>query len=138
MARRALKHPHFKANEPFQPLPAAVGGYVGSISELAEAIMEEVLHWQKKGDRRHLILNLSLGWDGELALLDGRAPDLRTSKVEDLEPSVQAVYKALQFARKEGVLVIAAAGMRPRRLLPPKGMPWQSRSARAGARPCVW
>lgn len=109
-SRRALHYDNFHSKKELQPLPASEAGHLGLVSDLASAIVAEVLHWRQTGGPRHLILNLSLGWDGEL--LHKLKPDLATHKASALEPSVLAVYKALQFARKRGVLVIAAAGNR--------------------------
>jgi Subtilase family len=66
----------------------------------------EFLRWRQEGGSLHLILNLSLGWDGELF------GDLAARRVADLDPPVRAVYGALRFAARRGVLVIAAAGNR--------------------------
>jgi hypothetical protein len=92
-------------------LPDDRGGHIGEISELAEVITKEVWDWLRSGNPRHLILNLSIGWDGENKL-DGLRTDLDARELSELEPSVQAVYGALQFAVRKGVLVIAAAGNR--------------------------
>src|SRR6185503_4331980 len=92
-----------------QPLPpfqahGDQGGDVGTVSDLGSAIFAEVLHWRHAGSPGHLILNLSLGWDGELF------NDLDVSSVSKLRPDVLYVYQALRFAARNGVLVIAAAG----------------------------
>jgi hypothetical protein len=79
-------------------------GHVGLVSDLATAIFAEVLYWRQVEPDKKLILNLSLGWDGEaFGDLDKHCP-------YQLEPSVRAVYEALRFARRSGALVIAAAG----------------------------
>lgn len=88
-------------------VPDAGGGSLGLVENLAETIAAEVLEWSTddRPDRPpHLVLNLSLGWDGELfGDLEARGP-------ADLEPAVLAVYQALELAQKLDVLVIAAAG----------------------------
>lgn len=107
-SRRALNYSSFDPGR--TPLPpaaaAAASGRIGLVSDLAAAIVGEVVDWRLRGGARHLILNLSLGWDGELW------GDLDARRVSDLEPSVQAVYAALRFAERRGVLVVAAAGNR--------------------------
>lgn len=102
--------------------PPDKGGYVGTISELAAAITNELIEWNPSasGNLKHLILNLSIGWDGEgLGDLDAQ------------EPSVQAVYAALLTASQKNVLVIAAAGNRrggsPDSTLPILPAAWDSR-----------
>ncbi|MCH9651170.1 MAG: hypothetical protein K0U98_23300 [Deltaproteobacteria bacterium] len=80
------------------------GGFLGLISELAEAIVEEIDDWEASrvevGER--LILNLSVAWDtayGGLALRDSLREDAR------------AVYEALEGAACDGrILTVAAAG----------------------------
>ncbi len=125
-SRRAL---NYYSMVPRIESPADQGGYAGTIFELASAISEEVLDWQPTRDREHLILNLSLGWDGE------GLGDLKAR-----EPSVQAVYKALRFAAQKGVLVIAAAGNRrggsPGSRLPVLPAAWELR--RPSAWPFAW
>lgn len=106
-ARRALCYQNFDPEQPLasQEVKSTESGHVGLVSDLAAAILAEVLHWRDDvGKPRHLILNLSLGWDGELF------KDLDAQSVSQLEPSVQAVYKALRFARQSGVLVVVSAG----------------------------
>jgi hypothetical protein len=105
-ARRALGYTDFA---PEQPLPKYAagsheGGNVGTVNELSLAILTEVLEWRHQGSQGHLILNLSLGWDGELF------HDLEVSSVSKMNPDVLSVYNALRFAARSGVLVIAAAG----------------------------
>jgi Subtilase family len=84
------------------------GGYMGLQSDLAQAIQEEVNDWRKdrqRGAERHLVLNLSLAWDGEL--FDG----LDEEEIADMRAGTQAVYRALQYAAGfDDVLVLAAAG----------------------------
>ncbi|MFN7960905.1 MAG: hypothetical protein U0002_06495 [Thermoanaerobaculia bacterium] len=86
--------------------PVAEGGAFGRIGDLAEATLAELtdwLHGRRPGDR--LVLSLSLGWDGEaFGGYEGR--------VEKMPAPVQAAFQALRFARKKGVLVVAAAGNR--------------------------
>jgi hypothetical protein len=117
MSHRAL---NYYSVEPLVDSPAEQGGYAGTIADLAQAILEEVIAFQPAEGTEHLILNLSLGWDGEgLGDLDAD------------EPSVQAVYDALRFAAQKGVLVIAAAGNRrggsPDSTLPVLPAAWELR-----------
>jgi hypothetical protein len=84
------------------------GGYLGTVGDLARAIVLAIAHWDKDRDpdgkrEEHLVLNLSLGWDGALFRgLEG--------KVSDMPAPMQAVYRALEYAASRDVLVIAAAG----------------------------
>jgi hypothetical protein len=84
------------------------GGYIGTQSDLAEAIQSEVDDWQahfrQKGWPEHLVLNLSLGWDGELF------GGLDENQVAELRAGAQAVYRALRYAASFDALVLAAAG----------------------------
>lgn len=80
------------------------GGFLGMQSDLAEAIRSEVEDWQKKKVQKHLVLNLSLAWDGDLF------GGLGEEQISDLRAGTQAVYRALEYAASFGVLVIAAAG----------------------------
>lgn len=94
-SRRALSYHRFELGE----APSGEGGHLGTISDLAKAIEDEVALWQSTASSTHLILNISLGWDGEEDLVPS-------------DPAVQAVYDALNEAAEQGVLVIAAAGNR--------------------------
>lgn len=91
---------------PAETLASSAGGNLGLVDELATAIVQEVLDWWPDSGRKHLILNLSVGWNGEL--LD----ELGTRKVSQLRADTRLVYNALQLARRSGALVIAAAGNR--------------------------
>lgn len=93
------------------PLSSDRAGSIGAIAELGPRIVQAVAEWQRSRHPKHLVLNLSIGWDGEVQLI-GKKTDLTARRVSDLEPSVQAVYLALQWAASKGVLVIAAAGNR--------------------------
>jgi hypothetical protein len=105
--RLALAHSTFdKDHPPAESLADSHGGNLGLVDELASAIVKEVLVWLPDSKHKHLILNLSLGWDGEmLGELDKR-------RVSQLKPDAQLVYNAIRFARRSGALVIAAAGNR--------------------------
>ncbi len=84
------------------------GGYIGMQSDLAEAIQSEVDDWQthlqSKGWPEHLVLNLSLAWDGQLF------GGLGENQVAELRAGAQAVYRALRYAAGFDTLVLAAAG----------------------------
>ena len=84
------------------------GGYLGMPSDLAKAIKSEVGDWlearQGPDSPQHLVLNLSVAWDGEL--LGG----LNEAQIADMQAGTQAVYRALEYARSLDVLVLAAAG----------------------------
>jgi hypothetical protein len=105
-SRRALEQTEFDPNQPIRLRPATEAGSIGTVTQLGNAITAEVLRWQPTESSRHLILNLSLGWDGELF------GDLKVRSAAGLEPSVQYVYNALRFAAEKGGLVLAAAGNR--------------------------
>jgi hypothetical protein len=78
------------------------GGYRGSYNDLAQAILDEVDSWKLRRKPERLVLNLSVGWDGE------KMDDWKSYK--EMTPNAQAVYRALDFAADQGVLVLAAAG----------------------------
>jgi hypothetical protein len=84
------------------------GGYLGMQSDLAEAISSEVDAWwtdrRRGSSERHLVLNLSLAWDGELF------GGLDEEQIADMRAGTQAVYRALQYATGFDALVLAAAG----------------------------
>ncbi len=127
-SHRAL---NYRSVAPFESTPDGHGGFAGTILELANAISKEVLDWKPEGSVKHLILNLSLGWDGE-GLGDLKSRD----------PSVRAVHEALRFAAQKGVLVIAAAGNRrggtPGSRLPILPAAWELRSPSAWPWPFAW
>jgi hypothetical protein len=83
------------------------GGYLGMQSDLAEAITNEVDDWRRDrrgSSERHLVLNLSLAWDGELF------GGLGEEQICEMRAGTQAVYRALQYAAGFDALVLAAAG----------------------------
>jgi subtilase family protein len=86
------------------------GGGLGTQGDLADAIYAEVNDWlddyRLRQDPRHLVLNLSLGWDPQQ--LDG----LDEQSISRMQAGTQAVYQALQYAKSLDVLVLAAAGNR--------------------------
>jgi len=99
------------------PLPGAntnsQGGHLGLVEDLAAAITREVWTWRQSGSKQHLVLNLSVGWDELSVDRQGKKlHELDIKKVSKLKPDTQLVYYALQYARRSGALVIAAAGNR--------------------------
>jgi hypothetical protein len=84
------------------------GGFLGMQSDLADAIRSEVDAWQRDLQRgsleKHLVLNLSLAWDGELF------GGLDEAQIVEMRAGTQAVYRALQYATGFDALVLAAAG----------------------------
>jgi Subtilase family len=80
------------------------GGHLASISELAAALHREVSAWRLAAANDRLVLNLSLGWDGDFG---GNEP-----VVTQMSAPVQAMYAALSEASCYGALVFAAAGNR--------------------------
>jgi len=80
------------------------GGYLGMQSDLAEAIRNEVDDWVKAKQQEHLVLNLSMAWDGDLF------GGLNEQQIGEMRAGTQAVYRALQYATGFDVLVLAAAG----------------------------
>lgn len=79
------------------------GGHFGSIGELAEAIAAELLAWNRSPPPRpRLVLNLSLAWD---PMYGGEESDPK-----QMEPDVEAVFRALEAASCQGAIPIAAAG----------------------------
>lgn len=103
------------------------GGYMGTVGDLARAVFRAIRRWQKlEGqDGGFLVLNLSVGWDGEQ--FGG------LGKVEEMPLAMQSVYHILKFAAQNPhVLVIAAAGNGgfyrppPHAALLPAG--WESRN----------
>jgi len=82
------------------------GGFFGLLGDLARAVDAEVQAWE--GDvagPEHLVLNLSVGWDGRR--LGGSETEVAAMPVP-----VQAVYRALEGAHCRGALIVAAAGNR--------------------------
>lgn len=84
------------------------GGFLGMQSDLARAIRDEVDDWRMSKAQRHLVLNLSVAWDGDLF------GGLDAERIEEMRAGTQAVYRALQYAAEYDVLVLAAAGNQKR------------------------
>jgi len=78
----------------------AKGGFRGTFADLSQALWNEIK--QRRGSD-HLVLSLSLGWDGEKLGGWEQSPAAMT-------PDVQAVYRVLEVAANRSILVIAAAG----------------------------
>ena len=93
------------------PLPPDQAGYVGALSELGPKILQAIGEWKRAHDTKHLVLNLSIGWDGEIPLAEGTT-DLKARRTSELDISARSIYGALQVAACNNVLVIAAAGNR--------------------------
>lgn len=91
--------------DPMSTLAAGEHGYVGTLSDLAGAIWDELQEVKGGASARNLILNLSLAWHPRFG---GYEDD-----VIDMPLDVRAVYLVIQEAVREGALVIAAAGNRP-------------------------
>ncbi len=83
-------------------------GSIGTVSELGKAIYAAVL---ARPQGKHLILNLSIGWDGEMDL-GGKG----------LSEPAHCVQWVLKLAARKHVLVVAAAGNR--RGGSPEGSNW--------------
>lgn len=90
--RLALGHTELGDHPPADPIAAGAGGNLGLVDELAAAIVREVWDWRQSGSKQKLILNLSVGWDGE------RFEDLDRRRASKLDPSVRAVYSAASRA----------------------------------------
>ncbi|HEX6901830.1 MAG TPA: S8/S53 family peptidase [Thermoanaerobaculia bacterium] len=84
------------------------GGFLGMQSDLAQAIRDEVDDWRETKAQRHLVLNLSMAWDGDLF------SGLDAAQIGEMQAGTQAIYRALQYAAEFDVLVLAAAGNRKR------------------------
>ncbi len=90
----------------------ACGGSIGTFEDLAQAIDDEVTAWQdenrRTGTKQPLILNLSIGWDGQrFGGIDERGENVPYCQ---LPVGPRAVYDALDRARELGALIFAAAG----------------------------
>ncbi|HEX5719102.1 MAG TPA: S8 family serine peptidase [Thermoanaerobaculia bacterium] len=96
------------------------GGHIGTQGDLAQAILDEVDDWRgdlrKRDAPQHLVINLSVAWDGE------RFGGLDAEEIEEMSTGTQAVYWALRYARGFDVLVLAAAG-NAQACEPPSGGP---------------
>jgi hypothetical protein len=84
------------------------GGVIGTQGDLAEAIRNEVDAWRSAKAQQHLVLNLSVAWDGRLF------GGLDEAQIAEMRAGTQAVYRALEYAAGYDVLVLAAAGNQKR------------------------
>ena len=84
------------------------GGFFGMQSDLAKAVEGEVREWLRRRAQPHLVLNLSIAWDGQLF------GGLDEEQIAEMRAGTQAVYRALEYAQGYDVLVLAAAGNRKR------------------------
>lgn len=80
------------------------GGYYGSLGQLALALSAELETWQAESPGKGLVLNLSIGWDGDY--FGGPEP------VSNMPVPARAVYHLLEVASCRGALIFAAAGNR--------------------------
>ena len=85
----------------------ASGGARGTFTDLTTALWDEITWRDRQPQRPRLVLNLSLGWDGEKL---GGWPEKPGKVIPKMTPEVQAVYDVLEVAACQGILVIAAAG----------------------------
>jgi hypothetical protein len=110
--RLALCYDHYDGPDMALQKPGEChkGGRIGLVDDLAMAITAEVNKWVLSGRRQKLVLNLSVGWDGELH--DPKISDQKVWESAQQEPGARAVYDALRYAADSGALVIAAAGNR--------------------------
>ncbi len=81
----------------------ATGGHFGTQSQLGYAIQNALAQGTKRRSR-HLIINLSVGWDPRYG------GDFAGSDWRQLNAPAQSVYAAIHEAACAGVLVVAAAG----------------------------
>jgi len=80
-----------------------MGGYIGTIGDLARAIRLETRAWLDPAvSGRRLVLNLSVAWHPRFGGLQ--------TNLTDMEAPVRAVYAAIADAQCRGALTIAAAG----------------------------
>lgn len=79
------------------------GGFVGTITDLAKAIRREVIRWQEVEPESHLVINLSIGWNG---IVWGGA----NNQVETFSAPVNSVFDAITDAVCHGALIISASG----------------------------
>ena len=100
-ARPALPIVKFHPYDPKQhQRDTATGGYVGTFSDLATAVYQEVTAWNPTSER--LILNLAVAWDPRFGGLE--------SHLEEMGAGALAVYRTIEHAVCRGALVVAAAG----------------------------
>ena len=82
---------------------SAMGGFIGTLGDLARAIRLETRAWIDPGaSGRRLVLNLSVAWHPRFGGLQ--------TNLSDMEAPVRAVYAAIADAQCRGALTIAAAG----------------------------
>lgn len=93
--------PHLALNllEPGMPDNTG-GGYFGHQTRLATQIYDAVATWEAESPGSKLIINLSVGWDRTY----------HEGAYNTARPSAQAVRDALEYAKCQGALLIAAAG----------------------------
>jgi hypothetical protein len=89
--------------------PAPGGGDYGYMSTLALKIEEAVDDWKRAADGSRLIINLSVGWHPEYTTVGPYITGEPTA-ITVGHPAGQAVRAAIQYARCEGALVVAAVG----------------------------
>lgn len=103
--RLALPIESFDRDDPEKTrIDRVLGGYSGSVDFLAAAVWD-ALRNHALSPRQHLVLNLSLAWDGKI--FGGLEKTVAMMPV-----TVQALYRALEVASCRGALVVAAAGNR--------------------------
>ncbi len=102
----ALSYVSYAPNDPSASIQDLVmGGYVGSLLDLAKAIHTEVDAWRAAAlPGQNLVINMSVGWNPEFGGLE--------ADPQDMPMPVRLVYDAIVDARCRGALVIAAAGNR--------------------------
>lgn len=100
VSRLAMPVVKFDAVQGKEIIDPAKGGFRGTFADLSKALWNEIK--QRRGPD-HLVLSLSLGWDGEKLGGWEQSPAAMT-------PDVQAVYRVLEVAANRSILVIAAAG----------------------------
>ncbi len=105
-SRLALAYVSYDPNDPSASVQDLVmGGYVGTLVELAQAIRAEVEAWEQAAlPGQNLVLNMSVGWNPQFGGLE--------TEVFDMPVPVRAVYDAIADATCRGALVTVATGNR--------------------------